>query len=352
MDETDAQLLDVLQTSVPLVARPWRQLAGEFDLAEDEVQRRVAALRQGGVIRRIGGVFEAARLGYRQTLLGLAVEPERMDHAAEVVAGHPGVSHCYSRSDEYNLWATLAVSPDSRLGLEQTVELLAERCGAKAYLNLPAKQRFKLSVRFGRKRGQVPFSLSIDKNEKGQKKVPDPFFFLSDEQKQAVRALQMDLPLVEQPFDAIAHAEKFALAEELLVHAADLLAAGVLRRYAAVVHPKHLGAEANVMVVWRVLEKQASLAGAAAAQHQAVSHCYLRETTDDWPFNLYTMIHGSSREECLRVIESISADIGCPDRRELETIREYKKSPVQFFTAAEAAWEKGGIADCGLRISD
>lgn len=332
MDNLDAQLLDTIQTSVPLVADPWRRLADELGVEEKDVSRRVTAMRNAGVIRRIGGVFDATRLGYRQTLFALSVDAERLDRAAAVVAGHPGVSHCYSRSDEFNLWATLAVSPESTLGLHAAIQRLADRGGAKTYLNLPVQQRFKLAVRFGQVR-------STKCDVRSAEDSPGRIVSLSDEQRCAVRALQADLPIEAKPFDDIARTAGFAAGDELLVQAADLLALGVLRRYAAVLHHVAAGAKANVLAVWRVPADRAELAGAAAAQHASVSHGYLRETTPDWPFNLYTMIHGLSREDCLRAIHEIAAEIGDPERRELWTIHEYKKSPVQFFSPAEAEWE-------------
>lgn len=332
MDNLDAQLLDAMQTSVPLVAQPWRQMAEEFQLTEEKVLHRVRSLRDAGVIRRIGGVFEASLLGYRRTLLALLVPSEALDQAASVVIRHPGVSHCYSRSGEFNLWATLAVSPGSALGVETTVQTLAHRCGATAYLNLPVKRRFKLAVRFGGVR-------SAEFEVRSAKAISEKIISLSDEQRRAVRSLQMDLPAEPRPFEVPAHKEGFTSGDDLLVHAADFLGAGILRRYAAVVNHLAVGAKANVLVVWRVPGENASSAGEAAARHQAVSHCYLRETAPGWPFNLYTMIHGPSREDCLRIMDTLADEIGRLDRRELWTIREYKKAPIQFFLAAEAEWE-------------
>lgn len=338
MDELDAQLLDVLQTSVPLVAQPWRQVAKELGVDESDVLCRVRTLRESGVVRRIGGVFEATRLGYRQTLLAMAVEPEMLGQTAGVVAGHPGVSHCYSRDDEFNLWATLTVSPESALGLDNTAEKLARRCGAKSLLNLPARQRFKLDARLGKTLNVSPFCAAEKGGGKDRRAIND-MIPLSDEQKRAVRALQVDLPVIAGPFDAIARREGFASDEELLVHAADLQTLGVLRRYAALVHHVRAGIKANVMVVWEMPDDTAQLAGATAAQCESISHCYLRNTAPDWPYNLYTMIHGPSHEDCNRIIESIAVNLNHPPRRELWTLREYKKSSARFFSVDEAEWE-------------
>ncbi len=344
MDNLDEQLLDAIQTSLPLTAEPWRQLAGELGMEEQDVLRRVGALRQTGVIRRIGGLFDATRLGYRQTLFALKVRDDSLDSASAVVAAHPGVSHCYSRSDAYNLWATLAVTPDSSLGLSGTIQSLARQCSAQAWLNLPVVQRLKLDARFGHNR-------SAKCGVRSAKEFSAEIVPLTHEQKRAVRALQVDLPLTARPFDDIARGEHFSSGEELLVHAADFLSAGVLRRYAAVVHHVAAGATSNVLTVWQLKEDQLALAEAVAG-HESVSHAYLRETTDDWPFNLYTMIHGSNREDCETTIRDIATLLRQPARRELWTIREYKKSPVPYFSPNEAEWETRVMPDGGLPITE
>jgi len=340
MDNLDAQHLDVIQTSLPLAAEPWRRLAADWGMEEQDVLRRIQRLRETGVLRRIGGVFDATRLGYRQMLFALAVAEDSLDQAAEMVAAHPGVSQCYSRSHTFNLWSTLAVSPDSSLGLEATVQTLVRQCNAKAHLNLPVVQRLKLDTRFGQVRSAT-FRRPLRDEVRSAKESAMPIVSLSEEQKRAVRALQADLPLTARPFDDIAREEGFSSSDELLVHAADFLSAGVLRRYAAVVHHVIAGAKANVLVAWQLAEAQFAQA-TLVAEHESVSHAYLRETAADWPFNLYTMIHGATREKCEDAIHNIAESFqkNQPARCELWTIHEYKKTPVPYFSAAEAEWEK------------
>ena len=115
MDELDRRLLNEIQRQVPLVREPFAQLAAMLGCDEGPVLRRVEALRHGeGVIREISGIFDAVALGYHQALVAMRVPPERLDGAGAAAAGHPGVSHCYARDGEVNLWLTLAVSPASR----------------------------------------------------------------------------------------------------------------------------------------------------------------------------------------------------------------------------------------------
>ena len=127
--------------------------------------------------------------------------------------------------------------------------------------------------------------------------------------------------------------------DDLLVHAADFVAAGWLRRYAAVVHHRAAGAQANVMVVWQAAGSAADAAGAVCAQIEQISHCYLRARGRDWPFNFYTMIHGRRREQCLKVIEEIAEATPLGPHLELWTEREFKKQRIKLFSGEEAAWE-------------
>ena len=344
MNESNRKILRVIQSHVPLVHRPWQKLAGEVGLAVADVTGRVLAMRLSGLIRNISGVFDSSALGYSRSLVALQVPSELLDQAGAVVSAHPGVSHCYSRADEYNLWFTLACSPDSSLGLESTVETLAKLSRARARLILPARRQFKLNVRFNFDApGQLGLLQTAEPPPAVEQRQARPGLKISEEHAQAIRALQCDLPCHTRPFAAIAR--KVGLAEDrLFALAGELFHAGVLRRYAASISHRQAGAQANIMVAWRVEAEHVNQAGAIAAKHPAVSHCYLRPPRQAWPYSLYTMIHSHTRGHCTQAIEEISAQANLGDRRELWTVHEYKKQPVQFFSREEAAWEAGRSA--------
>ncbi len=341
MNESDRKILRVIQSHVPLVHRPWQKLAGEVGLAVADVTGRVLAMRLSGLIRNISGVFDSSALGYSRSLIALQVPSELLDQAGAVVSAHPGVSHCYSRADEYNLWFTLACSPDSSLGLKATVETLAKLSRARAKLSLPTRRQFKLDVRFNFDSPSQPGLLqTAEPPAANEQRQARPGLKISEEHTQAIRALQCDLPCQAQPFVAIAR--KVGLAEDrLFALAGELLRAGALRRYAASLSHRQAGAQANVMVAWCVDAEHVNSAGQALAKHSAVSHCYLRPPRQAWPYSLYTMIHSQTREHCTQAIEEISGQANLGDRRELWTVHEYKKQPVQLFSQEESAWEAG-----------
>jgi len=333
--DLDRSLLESIQQRVPLVREPFADIAARLGCDESTVIQRVGELRgPGATIREISGIFDAAALGYDQALIGFRVPPERLDDAGAVVAAHPGVSHCYGRDNEFDLWFTLAASPRSRLGLDASAARLAELCGADAHLVLPTVRRYKLDTRpaiSGRPAALVDATVYVP--DRGG--PPE----LSDEQVRAIRALQIDLPAQADPFAPLAESAGID-PDTLLVHAADMLAAGWLRRYAAVLYHRSVGVKANVMVVWTVDEAAADAAGAAAAALPQVSHCYLRPASDLWPYGLYTMIHGRDAAECESVVQQIADATGLTERAMLWTTKEYKKKRVRLFSDDEGVWEQ------------
>ncbi len=323
-------LLETIQRRVPLTPRPYEQLAAELNHRTDEIISAIKQLRKSGVIREISGIFDAAALGYSQTLAAFCVDEDRLRQAGETVAAHPGVSHCYGRGGDYNLWFTLTVSPRSRLGMAGTIAALAKKCRPEKSLNLPTMKRYKLHVQFGRATG-APAPPQA-KPESTSPAAP------TEQQIRAIRALQQDLPAREAPFDEIAG--RFDLdTDTLLVHGADFLSAGWMRRYAAVLHHRAAGATDNVMVAWRVSDRLADAAGAACSRFENISHCYLRATDGDWRWNLFTMIHGTSGEECENTVARVVEATGLDDYVKLYTTREFKKRRVELFGDDERIWE-------------
>lgn len=372
MDELDRQLLNTIQADVPLIARPFGQLAGRLGCDEAAVVDRIAALRQTGIIREISAIFDAVALGYRQALVALSVPADKLDQAGTIAASHPGVSHCYGRSGEMNLWLTLAMSPRSRLGLEASAELLARLVGATTHMVLPTLRRYKLQVRFDmegdeptpaqgngsaapQEQGACPRSSnthqhapdpSANSGDRHLRPGPtarrdygaSPLPPLTDTQIRAIRALQIDLPGQLEPFAPLAAAEALDV-DTLLDCGREMLKAGYMRRYSAVLFHRAAGGKANVLVAWAADAAQADADGPRAAQVAGISHCYLRPAGPGWPYNLYTMIHGRSEQDCRLAIETILATTSLTGHVELWTTAEYKKRRVPLFGPQEAQWE-------------
>src|SRR5512142_1924493 len=129
LDQRDRQLLEVLQTEIPIMATPYAGIGQIVDMSEKEVLKRADRLRREGVVKTIGAQFDVRALGYRSCLVAAQAPKDDLDRAAEIVSAHPGVFQNYARNDELNLWFSIAIAPNSRLGLERTVERLAEEAG-------------------------------------------------------------------------------------------------------------------------------------------------------------------------------------------------------------------------------
>ncbi len=207
-----------------------------------------------------------------------------------------------------------------------------EKCRCESHLLLPSIKQYKLRVELPGCGGQTaPPQTDTCGRQTVRKAKPR----LSAEQLSAIRALQADLPVRSDPFAAMAKEP-----DMLLVHAADFLSVGWLRRYAASVAHRKAGLESNVMVAWEIASEKADAAGAICSQLPAVSHCYLRPAGEDWPYTLYTMIHGRDEQQCRATIDRIAAATGIENRAELATLREYQKRRVRLFDPAERQWEE------------
>jgi DNA-binding Lrp family transcriptional regulator len=142
----DRELLNLLQSEFPLTGRPFAQLGGRLGLGEEEVIARVAALKECGVIRRIGGIFNSARLGFTSTLVALQVEEEKLCSVASAVSAYPGVTHNYRREHDFNLWFTLVTASGEEL--HRTLKEIESFPGVRVLRNLPALRLFKIGVNF------------------------------------------------------------------------------------------------------------------------------------------------------------------------------------------------------------
>ncbi len=148
--------------------------------------------------------------------------------------------------------------------------------------------------------------------------------------KKLVKELQGNLPLTSRPYKELA--ERCGISEDKLLEAIKgLLKEGVIRRMGAVVRHHNLGITANGMGVWQVADEDAERIGRIMSSFPEVSHCYQRPTFPDWPYNLFTMIHASTPEECEQIAEKIAKATGLKGHKLLFSGRELKKSSMRYY---------------------
>ncbi len=339
LDETDKKLIHFIQTEVPVAARPFAALGERVGgLSEPEVIERITALRAARVIRQISAIFDTKSLGYASSLVAVRCDSAREDEVATVISTHPGVSHNYKRDHTFNIWYTIAVAPTSKLGLEKTVQLLHEQSGAISTRLMPTLHLFKIGVELDIEgTAKADDKIAAGYTDKHRKAIDRP---LTDLEIRFVREMQKDLPIEPEPFVAVATRLGIDL-KELQRIAASMIDAGRMRRFSAVLRHREVGFSANGMGVWAVpgTDDDIMRIGEKMAAYRAVTHCYRRPTYPDWPYNIFTMIHARSRDECSAVVNELAKETHVDNHGVLYSTKEYKKVRVQYFTDAEAAWE-------------
>ncbi|HEY4096628.1 MAG TPA: Lrp/AsnC family transcriptional regulator [Baekduia sp.] len=342
LDEFDKKLLDTMQGGFRIVPRPYAEVATVLGVEESVVLTRVAELIEQRIIRQVTPIFDTRALGYESMLVAAKVDAEHPWRPAKIVNEHPGVSHNYLRNHEFNMWFTVATEPDSPLGLDGTLEVLKQETGAESVRQLPTLKLFKIRMDLEMsgdtetlaKSAQIVEPVDIQRQ---------PYDELD---KAVIRATQGDLPVVSEPYVDAAR-ELGMTVDALVEHLEGMVERGLLRRVAAILFHRRAGFSANGMGVWKVPEDQVLEAGRRMAAFRGISHCYERPTYADWPYQLFTMAHGRSKEECDAILDAVRDEVGCiEDRATLYSSTEFKKVRLLYFTDDFKRWERehAGVA--------
>jgi len=334
LDELDKKLLNLMQGSFPLAPRPYAHVAKLAEVDEDEVMRRVQRLIDDRIVRQVTPIFDTRVLGYSSMLVAAKVDPEHPHRAAKIINSHPGVSHNYLRNHEFNMWFTIATEPDSKLGLKGTLDVLTGLTGAESVRQLPTLKLFKIRMDLEMEKGTRDLAAAGVAQEPME---PDPID-VTDLDLATIRALQGDMEVTPEPYAPAAR--KIGVSQdELLAHLESMRERKALRRVAAILFHRRAGFSANGMGVWRVPEERIMDVAPLMASFRGISHCYQRPTYQDWPYSVFTMAHGRSKEECDAILDSIAEESGIEDRRTLYSSTEFKKIRLLYFTDAHKRWE-------------
>jgi DNA-binding Lrp family transcriptional regulator len=335
LGELDRRLLNLMQGRFPIEPRPYARVAELAEIGEDEVMARVQHLLDQRIIRQVTPIFDTRALGYSSMLVAAKVDAENPHRAARVINAHPGVSHNYLRNHEFNLWFTIATEPDSQLGLEGTLDALAQEAGAESVRQLPTLKLFKIRMDLemeGSTEDLARAAVAADPVEL----EPQPY---DDFDVAVIRALQGDMAVIPEPYAPAAAALGITQAR-FLDHLAGMQERGLLRRVAAILYHRRAGFSANGMGVWKVPDADILEVGRQMAAVRGISHCYQRPTYADWPYSVFTMAHGRSKEECDAILDSIAVTHGITERATLYSSTEFKKIRLLYFTDEFKAWER------------
>ena len=324
MDELDKEILNEIQWSFPLVTRPFDAIAKKFNTTPEIIKERLNSLKEIGVLRQLSAIFDTRKLGYTSSLVAMEIESDKLEHVANQINRHPGVSHNYERDHQFNLWFTLAVPPGT--DLKQELEKFNVLKGIKKVRMLPTLQLFKIGVKL---------DLVDDKKHdiaptEEKKEIKNTKFEPTEQDKDFIRELQKNMDIIDEPF--VNAANNLGLTEnevfEKMKHYEDI---GVMRRFAAILRHRQIGFTANGMIVWKVDNDKISEVGSKLGSFPQVSHCYERPTYPAWPYNVFSMIHCKTQDEAYDVAKTIQDQIHVDDYNILFSTREFKKTRVEYF---------------------
>ena len=322
--ESDKELLNEIQWTFPLVTRPFDTIAKKFDTTPEIIKEKLNNLKEIGVLRQLSAIFDTRKLGYTSSLVAMEIEHDQLEHVASQINRHPGVSHNYERDHQFNLWFTLAVPPGADLNSE--LEKFNVLKGIKKVRMLPTLQLFKIGVKLD--------MIDDKKHEvaptEEKKEIKNIKFEPTEDDKDFIRELQKDMEIIDEPF--VKAANNLGITEdELFSKMKHYESLGVLRRFAAILRHRQVGFTANGMIVWKVPEDRITSVGETLGSFPQVSHCYERPTYDDWPYNVFSMIHCKTHDEAYDVAKTIQNQIDVNEYKILFSSREFKKTRVEYF---------------------
>ena len=324
LGESDKELLNEIQWTFPLVTRPFDAIAKKFDTTPEIIKEKLNNLKEIGVLRQLSAIFDTRKLGYTSSLVAMEIEHDKLEYVASQINRHPGVSHNYERDHQFNLWFTLAVPPGADLNSE--LEKFNVLKGIKKVRKLPTLQLFKIGVKL---------DMVDDKKHEvapteEKKEIKNIKFEPTEDDKDFIRELQKDMEIIDEPF--VKAANNLGITEdELFSKMKHYESLGVLRRFAAILRHRQVGFTANGMIVWKVPEDRITSVGETLGSFPQVSHCYERPTYDDWPYNVFSMIHCKTHDEAYDVAKTIQNQIDVNEYKILFSSREFKKTRVEYF---------------------
>ena len=329
IDDTDARLVDEYQSGFPVRERPFEAIAADLETTEADVVERVQRLRDAGVFRRFGAVLNPPVIG-SSTLAAVRAPEDRFDEIAAVINSHRQVNHNYRRAHEYNQW--FVVTAGSREKRDEILADIEERTGC-VVLNLPMLTDYYIDLEFpvvnsDRFARETPSKASGSPNERavsGANREQRESLESTDVSATRISenatgdlsrldadlllAIQDGFPLSATPYRDVAE-EVGADVGDVLDAVERLLAEGCIKRVGCIVNHVVTGFDANCMVVWDVPDDELDERGVDVGQLPYVTLCYHRprRPEQDWPYNLFTMIHGRESEAVDAKIDELAAE--------------------------------------------
>jgi DNA-binding Lrp family transcriptional regulator len=379
MNDLSQKLLAIIQDGFPLVERPYKALAEMLNVSEQDVFDEVEKMRASGVIRRIGGVYDSKKLGFISRLCAGKVPASENDFAAEphaqtlmekfasVVMSEPAITHNYIRSHEYNVWFTVIAENES--AIQTVVDRVCSQTDLHDVHVLTATKKYKINTvmslderrKTKDERGECAPALRHSENlsprhsddqaqrHSEDRRAEESSKFtetLSETDRIRIHIACDDIPHTLTPFK-----DWGVSCDELR----EDIAVKRMRRFGAILRHQDAGFPCNAMVCFSLDERrktsvesesnekfaesrhsdnrrleESSKISALAKKHY-VSHCYERPSFENFPYNLYVMMHAQTPEELDGFIKESVALLGNPEYVVLHSLKELKKTSFRFF---------------------
>ncbi|MDW3225769.1 MAG: AsnC family transcriptional regulator [Paracoccaceae bacterium] len=288
LDALDWRLMNDWQRALPLVSRPFRDIARHLDTSEDCIIDRLQSLLETGAISRIGGTCRPNTLA-ASTLAAVAAPEGKIEEIAHIINAQEGVNHSYERENQWNIWF-VATGP-TRAFVDDILRRIADQTGLRV-LDLRLKRPFNVDLGFALDgSNKLPQPREVDTNVR-----------IEASDRAIMQALSEGMVATACPFAELA--DRLGQSEAaVLERVRALVEAGILSRIGVIVRHRALGWRANAMCVFVVPPEDIEACGRALTRVQGVTLCYERRPVKGvWPYTLYCMIHGRSRAETLDVL--------------------------------------------------
>jgi DNA-binding Lrp family transcriptional regulator len=328
LDDVDATLIDEYQSGFPVAERPFRTVAADLGIEERDALERVERLRERGIFRRFGAVLNPPVIG-SSTLAAVKAPEDRFNEIAETINGYRQVNHNYRRDHEWNMW--FVVTAGSRKRRNAILGEIEERTGCPV-LNLPMLTDYYIDLEFPVVNDDRFARESLTETTVSATRISeDAAADLSELDRRLLLEIQAGFPLTLTPYRDVAAAVDADVAD-VLAAVKRLLEDGCIKRVGCVVNHVVTGFDANCMVVWNVPDDELDARGEAVGALPYVTLCYHRPRRPelDWPYNVFTMVHGRDPAAVDAVIDELAAEHLPFDHERLRSTATLKQTGAQY----------------------
>ncbi|WP_123537214.1 siroheme decarboxylase subunit beta [Halosimplex salinum] len=328
VDAVDAAIVDGWQSGFPVRERPFEAVAADVGVDEAEALERVQRLYEAGVFRRFGPVLNPPVIG-SSTLAAVKAPAGRFDEVAAVINEYDQVNHNYARDHEWNMWFVVTAASKERR--DEILAEIEERTGCTV-LVLPMLTDFYIDLEFpvvntDRFARESLAETDVSATTISERAAAD----LTPLDRRVLLEIQEGFPLTATPYADVAAAVDAPVAD-VLDSVERLLADGCIKRIGCVVNHLVTGFDANCMVVWDVPDDDLDECGVAVGRLPYVTLCYHRprRPDQDWPYNLFTMIHGREQDAVDEKIDELADEHLPYDHERLYSTETLKQTGARY----------------------